>query len=103
MADEHLTRRASKGPTGAGTAVAGRAAARHVDYTEHLVLTVPYLGTVRLPAPPQLAYYGGVAALLALEIIDWPLALLVAAGHALTQQHSQALEEFGEALEQARD
>lgn len=72
-----------------------RASAEHVDCSEHLALKVPCLGTVRLPPPDQLAYYTAVAALLALEVIEWPVALLVAAGHAVTQQHSRTREEFG--------
>lgn len=75
-------------------------AAHQVQTAQHLTITLPLLGTVRLPPPQQLAYYGAVGALLALEVIDWPLALLVTAGHALTtQQHNQSLQEFGEALD----
>lgn len=81
-------------------AIPGRAAAQQATDADHLIITVPILGELVLPAPAQLAYYGGVAALLALEIIDWPLALIIAAGHALThQQNHRNLEEFGQALE----
>ncbi len=81
-------------------AIPGRAAAQQATDADHLIITLPIVGEIVLPAPAQLAYYGGVAALLALEIIDWPLALIIAAGHALThQQNHRNLEEFGQALE----
>ena len=40
--------------------------------------------------------------LAAIEIIDWPIALAIAAGHVLVQnQHNRVVEEVGEALEDA--
>jgi hypothetical protein len=55
---------------------------------------------VPIPRPEQVAYYGALGALAALEIIDWPIALAIAAGHALVQnQHNRVAEEIGEALE----
>lgn len=82
--------------------VHGLAAAAHVEEAQHVVVDLPILGTVRLPRPEQLAYYGAVGILVALEVIDWPIAVLVAAGHALAQQqHSRAFQQFGEGLEDA--
>jgi len=99
--DNHTTGPASNArPVPPGVRPDQPAAAQHVDNSEHLALMVPYLGTVRLPPPDQLAYYTAVAALLALEVIEWPLALLAAAGHALTQQHSRTREEFGSASQE---
>lgn len=77
-----------------------RGAPRRLDAPERLVLDLPLIGTIRLPPPQQLAYYCAVTALVALEIIDWPVALLITAGHALTQQqHNKSLEDLGEVLE----
>lgn len=71
-----------------------------LDMPDELGIHLPLIGVVRLPAPQQLAYYCAVAALVALEVIEWPVALLITAGHALTQQqHNKSLEEFGEVLE----
>jgi hypothetical protein len=43
-----------------------------------------------------------VAALAALECIEWPVAVVLAVGKALADnQHSRLLVEFGEALEEA--
>ena len=65
-------------------------------------LHLPLLGAVTLPPPEHLAFYAGIGALAALEIVEWPVALLVAVGHALAaDQHHRSLEAFGEALESA--
>lgn len=81
---------------------AGPTAARHVQRAEQVALDLPLIGTLRLPRPEQLAYYGAVGLLVALEVVDWPVAALIAAGHALaTQQHSRVIQEFGEALQDA--
>jgi len=59
------------------------------------------LGQLEIPRPEQLAYYGGLAALAALELIDWPVALVIAAGHLLaSNHHNRILEELGEAIEE---
>jgi hypothetical protein len=75
------------------------AAARRVQHAERLVVDLPVLGQVQLPRPEQLAYYAGIGLLVALEVLDWPTAVVIAAGHALaTEQHDRAIEELGDAL-----
>ncbi|OBI94026.1 hypothetical protein [Mycobacterium asiaticum] len=65
-------------------------------------INLPVVGKVAVPRPEQLAYYGGLAALAAFELIDWPVALVIATGHVLASNHrNQLLEELGEALEDA--
>jgi hypothetical protein len=60
------------------------------------------LGTVRLPEPERLAYYGGLAALAVFGILDWPVAIALGIGHVLAaQRHHQFLQDFGEALAEA--
>src|SRR4051794_18369112 len=79
----------------------GRKAAQQVQRREHLSMALPLIGNVELPHPQDLAYYAGVATLVALEVLEWPVAVALAAGHALTSQHhNRVLEEFGEALEE---
>jgi hypothetical protein len=83
-------------------AAARRAAARVID--EHtLTVTLPdHLGTVRLPEPERLAFYGGVAALAAFGILDWPVAVVLGIGHLLADDHHhKVLCAFGEALADA--
>jgi hypothetical protein len=38
---------------------------------------------VPVPSTGTALYYGGIAALVAVELIDWPVALAVAVGHEL--------------------
>ena len=81
---------------------ARRAAARVID-KHTLTVTLPDdLGTVRLPEPQRLAYYGGIAALAAFGILDWPVAVVLGIGHLLAEDHHhKVLCEFGEALAEA--
>ena len=68
---------------------------------ETFVINLPLVGQVEIPRPEQLAYYGGVAALAAFELIDWPVAVVIAAGHLMAaNHHNKLLEELGEAMEE---
>jgi len=69
---------------------------------ETFVVNLPMVGQIEIPRPEQLAYYGGLAALAAFELIDWPVALVIAAGHIVaSNHHNRLLEELGEAMEEA--
>jgi hypothetical protein len=79
-----------------------RNAVERIRRAETFAVTLPVVGRVRIPRPDQLAYYGALAGLAALEIVDWPIALAIGAGHALaSNHHSKVAEEIGEALEDA--
>ena len=94
--------RVKPGSEPAMTKVAGRNAAQRVSKRQDVRITLPGLGTIDLGPPDQLAYLAGIGALAALEIIEWPLACIIAAGHILADQRRNAtLHAFGEALEQA--
>jgi hypothetical protein len=81
--------------------VSQREAVQKVREGETFVVNVPVVGQVEIPRPEQLAYYGGLAALAALELIDWPVALVIAAGHLMAaNHHNRLLEELGEAMEE---
>lgn len=83
-------------------ATSQREAVEKIRQSETFALNLPVVGKVTIPRPEQLAYYGGLAALAALELIDWPVALVIATGHALaSNHHNRLIEEFGEALEDA--
>ena len=70
---------------------------------ETFSVNLPVLGQVEIPRPEQLAYYGGLAALAAFELIDWPVAVVIAAGHLLaSNHHNRLLEELGEAIEDVK-
>ena len=82
--------------------VSGRAAALKVDDAGHIRMRLPVLGTVRLPEPQRLTYYAAVGALGVLGVLEWPVAFVLAGGHALAaDQHNRAAHQFGEALEDA--
>jgi hypothetical protein len=79
-----------------------RSAVDRVRDAEAFAVQLPIVGRVRVPRPEQLAYFGGLVALAAVEIIDWPVALIIATGHVLaSQHHDRIVEELGEAIEEA--
>jgi xanthosine utilization system XapX-like protein len=79
-----------------------RDAVKRIREAEKFVVTLPVLGRVQVPRPEQLAFYGALGALAAVEIIDWPVALVLGVGHALMHnEHSRVAQEIGEALEDA--
>jgi len=45
---------------------------------ETFFVDLPLVGKVEIPRPEALAYYGGLAALAAFELIDWPVAVVIA-------------------------
>jgi hypothetical protein len=81
---------------------AHRDAVERVREARTFTVSLPVVGRVRLPRPEQLAFYGALSALAAVEIIEWPVALVLGVGHALMQnEHSRVAQEVGEALEDA--
>jgi len=79
-----------------------RDAVERVREAQSFTVTLPVVGRVRVPRPEQLAFYGALGALAAVEIIEWPVALVLGVGHALMQnEHSRVAQEVGEALEDA--
>ncbi len=88
-----------------GTTTAPRtgavAAAHQAIVANATRVTLPWIGTVQLPAPQRLVWYGGVIVIAAFDLIDWPVAVVLAVGHALAEQHhNQLVHDFGEALEE---
>lgn len=79
-----------------------RNAVDRVLAAQGFTVDLPVVGRTRLPRPEQLAYYGALGALAAAEIIEWPVALVLAAGHWLARnEHNRVAHEIGEALEEA--
>ena len=56
-------------------------------------MRLPLVGTVRVPPPDQLAFYGVLGGLAVLELIDWPVALAMGLGSALVARHFSELEQ----------
>ncbi|MDT2008922.1 hypothetical protein FXW78_41320 [Rhodococcus opacus] len=75
-------------------------AVQRVREARSFAVQLPVLGRVPLPRPEQLAFFAAIGLLAAAEIIEWPVAVTIAAGHILlTDQHNRAVQEIGEALE----
>lgn len=64
-------------------------------------VALPVLGDLRLPAPDELVFLGGVGLLALIGVLDWPVALLLGLGHGLAAgRRNKTLRAFGEALEE---
>jgi hypothetical protein len=49
---------------------------------------------------PRLGWYAGVAVLAIVDIIEWPLAIVMMVGHEVAHRtHRQALRDFAESIE----
>ena len=49
---------------------------------------------------PRLGWYAGVAVMAIVEIIEWPLAIVMMVGHEIAHRaHRQALRDFAEGIE----
>ncbi|MFG2131770.1 hypothetical protein ACGFNV_28670 [Streptomyces sp. NPDC048751] len=84
-----------------GDAKTPRAAAERA-VTHNAVALDVFGQRVELPPPDHLAFLAGLGVLAALEVVEWPVALLLAVGHQLAHNHhSRVLREFGDALEEA--
>jgi hypothetical protein len=67
-----------------------------------VTMDIAGVAKVRLPAVDSLAFIGGLAALGALGLLEWPVAAVLGLGHVLAhQRHLQLLQSFGKALEEA--
>ncbi len=64
---------------------------------------VPLFGTrLGLPSRGSITWYVGLGAMTALEMIDWPVAVIIATSHALASHaQSPAARELGEGTETA--
>jgi hypothetical protein len=63
---------------------------------------LPVVGVVHIPPTHRLVYFAGLGALAVFGVIDWPVAVVVGAGHLLADQHwSRVAAGLGEALEEA--
>jgi len=77
-------------------------AAERAVHRNSVHIQLPVIGTVHLPAKEDLVFIGGVLGLAAVGLLEWPVALLLGAGHTLaTQGHNRLVRQFGEALEEA--
>jgi hypothetical protein len=65
-------------------------------------IRLPVAGEVVVPPPERVVYYAGLGVLAAVGLVEWPLAVAVAAGHVLADQKMfRRLRGLGEAAESA--
>lgn len=106
MATKPATQGQSRRPSsGGGSKPAANRAVGAVEAAVAANVTtvrLPALGQVSLPPVDHLVWYGGVAVLTAAELLEWPVALVLAVGKMLADNRShRTLRSLGDALEQA--
>jgi hypothetical protein len=73
-----------------------------IPNTGNVRVALPVVGEVKLPPPRDLAFFTAVGVLTAVGALEWPVAAIVAAGHALaTSARSKTAQEAGEGMEAA--
>ena len=85
---------------------AQRRASERVKQGKSYSVALPIVGRVPVPSPEQLAIYAALGGLVALELIDWPVALAMGVGSTVVSQRLSDLkareEELAEAIEPAK-
>jgi hypothetical protein len=62
---------------------------------------LPVVGTLHLPPVEHLAFYASVGLMAAIEVIEWPVALVITLGKMLADNRSHStLRSLGEAMEE---
>ena len=68
----------------------GRNVDEQVREANRFAIRLPVVGRVPIPRPDQLAFYGALAGLVLVEMIDWPVAVAIGVGHALVSERETA-------------
>jgi hypothetical protein len=63
-----------------------RTLARTAREAQRFAVQVPVLGRIGVPRPEQVAFLAGLGALVALELIEWPVALALGVGQVLVSE-----------------
>ncbi|MDQ6692563.1 MAG: hypothetical protein M3Z13_07330 [Candidatus Dormibacteraeota bacterium] len=81
--------------------MAGKESADDAEQEHGPSFTLPVTGIrVTLPPPAHLAWYVGVGIMAALEVVEWPVALVIAASHAIAQRtHDKTVANLAEGAE----
>jgi hypothetical protein len=79
-------RHATSGRTKDDGEMSHRDVARRVRDADRFALQLPVIGRVPFPRPDQMAFYGALAALVAIELVEWPVAVAIGAGHAIVSR-----------------
>lgn len=69
-----------------------REASERVAQAQRFSLKLPLIGSVQVPPPDQLAFLGALGALIAFELIDWPVALAMGVGSVVVSRQLSDLQ-----------
>jgi len=82
---------------------AQRDASKRIAEAQHFALRLPLIGSVRVPSPDQLAFFGVLGGLVVLELIDWPVAVAIGIGSAVVSRQLSDLQENNGSQRHAAD
>jgi hypothetical protein len=92
----------TQGTVGGRPVLHAVAAAERAVRRESVHVVLPVVGRIPLPDREDLAFIGGVAVLVAIGLVEWPVGVALGVGHALAvNRHNKMVRAFGEALEEA--
>jgi hypothetical protein len=80
---QNRERHATGKPTKDDAQVSHSEVTQRVREANRFALQLPVVGRVPIPRPDQLAFYGALAALVAVELVEWPAAVAIGVGHAI--------------------
>jgi hypothetical protein len=80
---QNRERHATGRPTKDDAQVSHSDVAKRVRDANRFAVQLPVVGRVPIPRPDQVAFYGVLAALVAVELVEWPAAVAIGVGHAL--------------------
>lgn len=60
---------------------------------ERFAVRLPLVGRLDIPRPEQLAYFAGLGLLVALDLIEWPVAVAIGVGQVLVTEHAKSATE----------
>ncbi|BCI52054.1 hypothetical protein NIIDNTM18_13320 [Mycolicibacterium litorale] len=86
MIDDAKPDRRTEGDPEVTGAPSHRDVAARVAGAQRFAISLPVVGRVPLPRPDQLAFYAALAGLVAVELVEWPVAVAIGAGHALVSR-----------------
>jgi hypothetical protein len=89
---------------GRSSATAGHArlAVEQAVQRHSVQVHMPILGEVTLPPVDELVFIGGILSLAVVGIMEWPVAIVLSAGHVLaSHSHRTLIRTFGEVMEEA--
>jgi hypothetical protein len=91
MTDDARSNRPTEGDAEVTDAPSQRDVAARVAGADRFAISLPVVGRVPIPRPDQMAFYAALAGLVAVELVEWPVAVAIGAGHALVSQRRENL------------